>query len=79
MENELLKMASSQGIWAVLSVALIFYILRAQEKRDVRQEEREKNYQHIISDLTSEFKVVKDIHENVKDIKENINAIKIKK
>ena len=61
-KNIALKMASSQSIWAVLSVTLIFYVLRAQEKRDIRQEEREKNYQQILSDLTNEFKIVKDIH-----------------
>ncbi|MCD3216326.1 BhlA/UviB family holin-like peptide, partial [Clostridium botulinum] len=39
MENEILKLASSQGIWAALSVVLIFYILKAQEKRDLKQEQ----------------------------------------
>ncbi|WP_242824467.1 BhlA/UviB family holin-like peptide, partial [Clostridium botulinum] len=29
METEILKLASSQGIWAALSVVLIFYILKA--------------------------------------------------
>lgn len=32
LENEILKSALSQGIWAVLSVFLLFYILKAQEK-----------------------------------------------
>lgn len=75
MENDLLKLASSQGVWAALSVGLIFYILKAQETRDTRQEEREKNYQQIISELTNEFKVVENIHENVKDIKNNIKNV----
>ncbi|MCD3199020.1 BhlA/UviB family holin-like peptide, partial [Clostridium botulinum] len=52
MENEILKLASSQGIWAALSVVLIFYILKAQEKRDLKQEQREENYQRIIKNLT---------------------------
>ena len=52
MDSELIKAASSQGIWAALSVALIFYILKAQEKRDIKQEEREQNYQNIITNLT---------------------------
>lgn len=42
MESVLIEGAIGQGIWAVLSIFLIFYILRAQEKRDQRQEEREK-------------------------------------
>lgn len=61
LENELLKLASSQGIWAALSVALIFYILKAQEKRDTKQEEREKNYQAIIQQLTQEFNIIEDV------------------
>ncbi len=40
-----------EGIWAVLSLMLIFYIIKAQEKRDLRQDEREQKYQGIISDL----------------------------
>ncbi|WMJ79873.1 BhlA/UviB family holin-like peptide [Clostridium sp. MB40-C1] len=72
MENELFKIASSQGIWAALSVALIFYILKAQEKRDVRQEEREKNYQDIIKNITEKFNIVDEVKEDVKDIKDHI-------
>ncbi|MFR1710310.1 MAG: BhlA/UviB family holin-like peptide [Clostridium sp.] len=29
-----MKAALSQGIWAVLSIFLLFYILKVQEKRD---------------------------------------------
>ncbi|SHJ35914.1 BhlA holin family protein [Lutispora thermophila DSM 19022] len=42
MENEIVKLALSQGIWAALSIVLIFYILKAQEKRDISQEERKE-------------------------------------
>ncbi len=72
MENELLKLASSQGIWAALSVALIFYILKAQEKRDMKQEEREKNYQGIIEKLTEKFNIVEDVKKDVEEIKEKL-------
>ncbi|KAA8666396.1 hypothetical protein F3O63_16940 [Clostridium sp. HV4-5-A1G] len=68
MEDQILKLAASQGIWAVLSIVLIFYILKAQEKRDDRQEEREKNYQEIISKLTERFNIVDDIDKNIKEI-----------
>lgn len=57
MENEILASALSQGIWAVLSVFLLFYILKAQEKRDQKQDEREKNYQEIISKITDKLSV----------------------
>lgn len=73
MENDLLKLASTQGIWAALSVALIFYILKNQEKRDLVQAEREQKYQEIINTLTNEFNILKDIQKDVLDIKSSIN------
>ncbi|MCD3218176.1 hypothetical protein G8S55_13395 [Clostridium botulinum C] len=73
MEQEILKLASSQGIWAALSVALIFYILKAQEKRDSKQELREVNYQNIIEKLTDKFNLVEDVKKDVEDIKELIH------
>lgn len=69
MEGEVLKIATSQGVWAALSVVLIFYILKAQEKRDIRQEEREKNYQNILCKLTDKFNIIEDVKKNVEDIK----------
>lgn len=72
MESEVLKLAAQQGIWAALSVALIFYILKAQEKRDAKQEEREKNYQEIITKLTDKFNIVENVKNDVEEIKEFI-------
>ncbi len=36
MEQEIVKLAASQGLWAVLFVALLFYVLRHNEKREER-------------------------------------------
>jgi hypothetical protein len=72
LENELIKLASNQGIWAALSVALIFYILKTQEKRDDKQDQRGKNYQDIISKLTEKFNLVENIKKDVEEIKEHI-------
>lgn len=58
MENELIKIAMSQGIWAVLSIFLIIYILKVQEKRDLKQDEREKNYFELIENLTDKMKII---------------------
>ncbi len=69
MEEKIIEMASSQGIWTVLTVALIFYILNNQEKRDIRQEEREIKYQNIISKLTEKLNLVEEIKEDVSEIK----------
>ncbi|KEI14431.1 BhlA/UviB family holin-like peptide [Clostridium haemolyticum] len=72
MENEILKLASSQGIWAALSVVLIFYILKAQEKRDLKQEQREENYQRIIKNLTDKLYLIEDVKKDLKEVKEVI-------
>ncbi len=72
MENQLIKLASNQGIWAALSVALIFYILKTQEKRDDKQDQREKNYQDIISKLTEKFNIIENVKKDVEEIKEHI-------
>jgi len=36
METEVLKSVASQGPWAVLFVALLFYVLRINERREER-------------------------------------------
>ncbi len=72
MENEILTAALSQGVWAVLSIFLLFYILKAQEKRDQKQDEREQNYQDIISKLTDKLGVVDEVKKDVEDIKQYV-------
>ncbi|WP_129600438.1 BhlA/UviB family holin-like peptide [Anaerophilus nitritogenes] len=72
MEEKIFELAATQGVWTLLSVALVFYILKNQEKRDVRQEEREKKYQEIISNLTDKLNVVEDVKKDVEDIKEYV-------
>lgn len=72
MESKILEIASTQGLWASLSVILIIYVLKTQEKRDFKQEEREKNYQKIIYKLTDKLNLVEDVKKNVEDIKNYI-------
>jgi len=69
MEEKLLEMAATQGIWALLSIALIFYILKTQEKRDLRQEERENSYRNIIETLSDKLNVIDDIKSDINEIK----------
>ncbi|WP_422388198.1 BhlA/UviB family holin-like peptide [Clostridium baratii] len=73
LENELIKIAMSQGIWAVLSIFLIIYILKVQEKRDLKQDEREKNYFELIENLTEKMKIISNVNNNVEEIKEKLN------
>ena len=67
-----MEIASSQGIWTALTVGLIFYILKNQEKRDLRQEDREKKYQDIISNLTDKFNLVEEVKKDVEEIKDYV-------
>lgn len=55
-----------EGVWAVLSFILIYYIIKAQERRDIKQDEREEKYQNIISNLTDSLKELNEIKEIIK-------------
>lgn len=66
MSDELIKLVSSQGVWALLSFFLIYYILKAQETRDQNQALRETKYQEIISQLTDKFEL---IHSDLQELK----------
>ena len=57
MESTVMETAISQGIWAVLAVFLLIYIVKSNEQRDAKQEEREKNYQTVIENLTEKFQI----------------------
>ncbi|WP_128896628.1 BhlA/UviB family holin-like peptide [Longirhabdus pacifica] len=76
MESELIKIAVSQGLWATLAVVLILYILKAQEKRDQKQAERETKYQEIIKNLSHQLNIVTDLKQDIKDIKNHIISSK---
>ncbi|MDC4242498.1 MULTISPECIES: BhlA/UviB family holin-like peptide [Bacillota] len=70
MADELFKMAFTQGIWALLSIFLIFFILKTQEKRDIIQEERELRYQKIINDLILKLEDINEIKDYIIKLKE---------
>ena len=69
LNDEIIKMASTQGIWAVLTIILIFYILKSQENIDAKQEKREKNYPNIISKLTDKFNIMEEVKHDLDEIK----------
>lgn len=71
--DELIKASVTQGIWALLSCVLIVYIIKAQETRDLKQEEREKNYQDIIKQLTEKLNTLDSINLVINEIKNKIN------
>nr|WP_315021153.1 BhlA/UviB family holin-like peptide [uncultured Aminipila sp.] len=75
MENEIIEAALSQGIWAVLSVVLLFYIIRTQEKRDEKQNDREQKYQELLGQLAEKLNIVQEIKTDISEIKKAINKI----
>lgn len=74
MESSVLDAALSQGIWAVLAVFLLIYIVKSNERFLARQEEREKQYQELLSALTEKFNVLSVIEKDIADVKEYIMA-----
>lgn len=41
-------------------------------KRDAKQEEREKNYQTVIENLTEKFQILNQVQNDLKEIKDNL-------
>ena len=72
METTVMNVAVSQGIWAVLAVFLLIYIVKSNEQRDTKQEEREKNYQTGIESLTEKFQILNQVQSDLKEIKDNL-------
>lgn len=70
--DELLKAATAQGIWALLSCTLIVYILKKQESRDNMQDEREQKYQDIIETLTSKLSILDSLNTSIQEIKDEL-------
>lgn len=72
METTVMNVAVSQGIWAVLAVFLLIYIVKSNEQRDTKQEERAKNYQTVIESLTEKFQILNQVQSDLKEIKDNL-------
>ncbi|SFC15362.1 BhlA/UviB family holin-like peptide [Clostridium uliginosum] len=66
IEQELLKMSLSYGIFAMLFVYLFFYMLKDSKAREVK-------YQKIIDKLTNKFAIVEKIKNDVDYIREKIS------
>ena len=76
MEENLITLAAEEGIWVLLSIALLMYILKKQEKRDSAQAEREKRYQILLMELSEKSEIVSSIKDNVLEIREIIEKNK---
>ena len=72
MENEILQLAASQGLWAVLFVLLLLYVLKENSKR-------EEKFQDIIANLTERLDILDVIKKDVVDMKEDLHSLNIMK
>ncbi|MDO4339814.1 MAG: BhlA/UviB family holin-like peptide [Eubacteriales bacterium] len=72
MESTVLNAALSQGIWAVLAVFLLIYVVKSNERFEKKQEEREKQYQELLSALTEKFNILSDIEKDISEVKNYI-------
>jgi len=51
--DAILTKAISEGLGYAMFCFLLFYVLKKQESRDLKSEERETKYQDIIQELTT--------------------------
>lgn len=61
MDLELLKAATSQGLWAMLSIFLIAYIIKIQISLVKDQQEREEKYMETIQNLTDKLEAINNL------------------
>ena len=66
MWEQILNLAIKNGLFAVLFLGLLIYVLRDSNKR-------EKKYQQTIESLSKHLDVVEDMKEDIKQIKEKMD------
>ena len=69
MVDEMINLAISNGLWAVLFVMLFLYQIQNSTKR-------EKKYQEVIDSLTNSFGLLKNIDANIKAVSKELSKIK---
>ena len=86
--EELLKLAGTQGIWCLLAVTLLYWVIRNNKERETRYMEqldkcntRESEYQKIIQTFTNEIvpkldKMSADFREGLHMIRTEVDSLK---
>ena len=77
MEQALIEAAITQGIWVLLFISLFLYTIKNNEKLVEKQDQREVNYQKLLSDMTEKYAVVEDIRNSVDEIQKKMEQISI--
>ncbi|ARC85215.1 hypothetical protein U732_3777 [Clostridium argentinense CDC 2741] len=73
MEQEIVKVAISQGLGYTLFVFLLIYVLKTTQERENRLNTTIDKNQSIIQDLAAKLNVIEDVKKDVQDIKNKIN------
>jgi len=73
MEQEIVKVAISQGLGYALFVFLLIYVLKTTQDRENRLNATIEKNQSIIQDLAIKLNVIEDVKKDVQDIKNKIN------
>ena len=72
MKEFFTELVSGQGIWTALSIILIFYIIKKEENRDQKQEQREAKYQEIIDGLSTKLNVVMEVKDILQKLSDRV-------
>ena len=75
LEQALIEAATTQGVWVLLFVSLFLYTIKNNEKLVEKQDQREVNYQKLLSDMTEKYAVVEDIRNSVDEIQKKMEQI----
>jgi soluble cytochrome b562 len=80
--EELFKLAGTQGIWCVLSIFLLCWVIRNNKERETRYMQqldkcntRESEYQKIIQTFTNE--IMPKLNEMSHEFKEGLHMIQV--
>ena len=69
MIDEIMNLAISNGLWAVLFVILFLYQINSSAKRELK-------YQNVIDKLSNSLGLIKNIDQNVKSVTKDLDKIK---
>lgn len=72
MESEVMKLAVTQGIFAVLFIWLLFDTRKDSRVREMKYQDTIDKNQQIINELATKFDVVEDIKDDVELIKQKM-------
>lgn len=73
LEEIITQLIQSQGIWAVLFVFLLLYTIKKNDKLDELQDNREKDYQKLLLELTDKFAIVNHMDHKLDNLIRQLN------